>query len=71
MSTRRFTKMVHEGGYVAEVDVDLIFEEEGWSPYLSLQDANKLDDVREALRSGDLASAATLSRVFILKPVAV
>jgi len=31
MSTRRFTKMVHEGDYVAEVDVDLIFEEEGWS----------------------------------------
>ncbi|MGO8692868.1 MAG: hypothetical protein ACLQMF_04255 [Rectinemataceae bacterium] len=71
MSTRHFTKMVHEGDYVAEVDVDLIYEEEGWSPYLSLQDANRLDDVREALRRGDLTSAGKLSRVYTLTRVAV
>lgn len=71
MNTRHHTKMVHEGDYVAEVDVDLIYAEEGWSPYLSLQDAYKLDDVREALRQGDLKSAAQLSRVYSLTRVAV
>jgi hypothetical protein len=63
--------LVHEGDYVAEVDVDLLYSEEGWSPYLSLDDAYKLDDVREALRQGDMKSAARLARVYTLTPVAV
>ena len=71
MSTRRYTKLVHEGDYVAEVDVGLLYSEEGWSPYLSLDDAYKLDAVREALRQGDMKSAARLSRVYTLTPVAV
>ena len=71
MNTRHFTKMVHEGDYVAEVDVDLIYAEEGWSPYLSLQDAYKLDGVREALRQGDLKSATQFSRVYTLTRIAV
>lgn len=71
MRKKRDTKLVHEGQYVAEVEVELIETDEGWSPYLSLQDANKLDDVRAALRRGDLKSAVRLSRVFSLTPVAV
>ena len=71
MSTRRYTKLVHEGGYVAEVDVELLYSEEGWSPYLSLDDAYKLDDVREALRQGDMKSAARLAKVYTLTPVAI
>lgn len=39
MRKRRHTKLVHEGQYVAEVDVELIETDEGWSPYLSLEDA--------------------------------
>ena len=53
MSKKKRTKLVHEGSYVAEVDVELLEEPEGWSPYLSLEDAYRLDDVREALRRGD------------------
>ena len=56
----------HESEYVAEVDVELIYTDEGWSPCLSLQDASKLDDVREALRRGDIAAAAKLARVYTL-----
>ena len=69
MSKKRRTKLVHEGQYAAEVDVDLIEADEGWSPYLSLDDAYKLDDVREALRQGDVARAARLARVYRLTPV--
>jgi hypothetical protein len=62
--------LVHEGKYVAEVDGrDHIELDEDWSPYLSLEDAYKLDAVREALHRGDVESAARLSRVFKLTPV--
>ncbi len=71
MSTRRRTKYVLEGLYAAAVDVDWIESEMGWSPYLSLEDAQKLDEVREALRSGDLTRASQLGRVYQLTPVAV
>ena len=71
MSKRKRTKLIHEGSYVAEVDVEILEEPEGWSPYLSLEDAYRLDDVREALRRGDLKTAAKKSRVFSLTPVAV
>jgi hypothetical protein len=62
-------KLVHEGDYVAEVEVQLIESEEGWSPYLTIEDAERLDEVREALRKGDVAEAAKLARVFHLTPV--
>jgi hypothetical protein len=68
--TRRSIKLVHEGDYAAEIDVDLIEDETGWSPYLSPQDATKLDKVRRALRSKDLKTAATLARIYRLEPVA-
>jgi hypothetical protein len=71
MNIKHYTKMVHEGDYAADVDVELIYEDEGWSPYLSLEDARKLDDVREALRQGDVKSAARVARVYTLTPVAV
>jgi hypothetical protein len=54
-----------------EMDIDLLDSREGWAPYLSLEDALKLDDVRAALRRGDLENAARLSRVYTLTPVAV
>ncbi len=71
MSKRLHTKLIHEGDYVAKVDVELIDGDEGWSPYLSLDDAKKLDDVREALRRGDVKSASRLARIYTLTPVAM
>jgi hypothetical protein len=70
MKTRRTCKLVHEGKYVAEVDVDMIYTDEGWSPYLSAEDAYKLDDIREALKRGDVKAAGRVARVYSLTPVA-
>lgn len=70
MSTRHYTKIVHEGNYVAQVDVELIYSDEGWSPYLSLEDTYRLDDVREALKRGDLKAASKLGRIYKLTRVA-
>lgn len=71
MNKRQNAKMIHEGQYVAEVDVEMIETDESWSPYLSVEDACRLDDVREALRRGDIRAAARHARVFSLTPVAV
>ena len=70
MITKTRSKYVHEGKYVAEVRVELIEDDTGWSPYLSVEDACRLDDVRDALRRGDVASASNLARVYRLEPVA-
>lgn len=71
MTQRKQLKYVHEGQYVAEVYVELIEDETGWSPYLSLEDAYKLDDVRDSLRRGNLESAAKHGRIYELHPVAI
>lgn len=67
--TRLHKKLVHEGEYAAEVEVELIESDEGWSPYLSLEDAERLDQVREAFRRGDIGAASRMGRVYHLTPV--
>ena len=69
MNNRHYTKLIHEGRYAAEVDVNLIDTDNGWSPYLSVEDTQKLDEVRNALRHGDLKRASQLARVYQLLPV--
>ncbi len=70
MNTKSTKRLVREGDLVAEVDVALVEEPGGWAPYLSLDDAYRLDDVRDALRAGDVTRAARLgSHVYRLMPV--
>jgi hypothetical protein len=66
---RETVKLIHEGRYAAEVPVELIEDDTGWSPCLSLEDAKKLDAVRLALRRGEITEAAKHGRVFELTPV--
>lgn len=67
--SKRLKKLLHEGEYAAEVEVELITADEGWSPYLSPEDAERLDSVREALRRGDLHAASRYARIYHLTPV--
>jgi hypothetical protein len=67
--TRKTVKLIHEGRYAAEIAVDLVEDDTAWSPYLSVEDAKKLDAVRLALRSGNVAEAAKHGRIFELTPV--
>ena len=72
MSGRSTKRLVREGEFVAEVNVELVEAEGGWTPYLSLDDAYKLDAVRDALRAGDVRKASELAdRVYRLTPVQV
>ncbi|MBI3048138.1 MAG: hypothetical protein HYY76_07475 [Acidobacteria bacterium] len=70
MTTRSTTRLVREGELVAEVEVRLVEAEGGWAPYLSLEDAYKLDDVRDGLRVGDTRRASQLARrIYRLTPL--
>lgn len=70
MNTRKLTKLVHAGHFAAEVVITIIDSEDEWAPYISLDDALKLDKVREALLAGDLATASQYGKVYKLTPVA-
>lgn len=70
MSSRATKRLVREGDLVAEVEVELVEAAGAWAPYLSLDDANRLDDVREVLRAGDLQRASRLAdSVYRLTPL--
>lgn len=71
MTVLKKAKIVHEGKYADEVDVELAVIDQEWSPRLSLEDAYKLDDVREALKKGDLKAVVMKAKVYELHPVAV
>jgi hypothetical protein len=70
MSTRRTKELIRAGEYIVEVPVDLIEDDTEWSPYLSREDASKLDEVRMALEADDMATASRYGRVFKLVPIA-
>jgi hypothetical protein len=61
VAVRKTIELIHEGRYAARVPVELIEDETGWSPYLSAEDAKKLDVVRLALRNDEIAEATTYS----------
>ena len=69
MRTRTVKRLIQEGDYLAEVEVDVMYGEDPWSPYLSVENAEKLDEVRLALRDRRLEEAAQHARVFELTPV--
>ncbi len=70
MSVRSTSRLVRGGEFVAEVDVELVEADGGWAPYLRVEDAYRLDDVRDALCAGDIARASCLAdRVYRLTPL--
>ncbi len=70
MTKRQVKKLVHVDEYVAKVEVELIYTDDDWSPYLSVEDASKLDDVRQALQGADIQRASQRGHVYRLQPVA-
>ncbi|MBD2653558.1 hypothetical protein H6G45_08645 [Synechocystis sp. FACHB-383] len=71
MNTKVQTKIIHEGDYMAEIQVELTYTSHDWSPYLSLAEAQKLDQLRLALRQNDIKTASGLARIYHLTPVVV
>ena len=66
---RQAIRFVHADKYAAEVEIELIPDDGAWGPYISKDDAMKLDRVRAALKRGDIPAAAPEARVFELMPL--
>ena len=66
---KKKTKYIHSGRYMAEVEIQLIEGDDEWAPYISVEDAARLDEVREALQREDLESASRNARIYKLEPV--
>jgi hypothetical protein len=64
-------KHIHEGRYAADVEITMHYDSEmDWSSTIGPDDIGKLDRVRQALRRGDIATAAKEAKVFELLPLA-
>lgn len=71
MNTKTQTKLIRQGNYIAEIDITLTYTDSDWSPYLSLQEAQKLDHLRQALQQDDLKAAGQLARIYQLTAISV
>jgi hypothetical protein len=64
MTKKVRTRLIKEGNYLAEVEVELLYDIDAWSPHISLEDVEKLDRVRLALRERNLEEAAKYSLIY-------
>ena len=58
---RKSIELIHEGGYAAEVEIELHYTDESWAPTMSMDDARKLEAVRLALKRGKPPNTAAYS----------
>jgi hypothetical protein len=58
------TKRLRHGSLMAEVKVKVAADDGAWGPYLSLDDAEKLERVDSALRRGDIKAAAKEAKIY-------
>ena len=68
--SRKVTRLVRAGKYVAEVTVERIPDGGAWGPYRSIDDALKLERVENALKTNDLKAASRDAKVYEMTPVA-
>ena len=66
---RKAFRFVHVDKYAAKVEIELIPDDGARGPYISRDDALKLDRVRSALKRGDIAAASREARMFQLMPL--
>ncbi|WP_017292596.1 hypothetical protein [Geminocystis herdmanii] len=71
MKTKTQTKIIRQGEYLAEINIIVTYTDDDWSPYLSLEEAQKLDNLRLALENKDLKTATQLAQIYHLTPVAL
>lgn len=68
-NSNRATKLIQEGGYVAEVRVEWEQSDGARSPNGAVKNADVIGHVRRALQKGDLNEAAQHARIYELIPV--
>ena len=69
--TKSYTNrtLIRDGDLVAEVQVKLADDHEDWRPTMSIDDATKVDMVRQAMRAKDYDQVRKLAKLYRLVPV--
>ena len=62
-------KLIRDGDLVAEVQIELSDDHEEWGPTMSLSDARKVDEVRDAMRRHDYDAVRQIARLYRLVPL--
>ena len=63
-------KLIHEGQYIAEVPIEVDDVDQPWAPWVTVEEARKLDEVRLALRRNDIETAGKHGKIFRVSQVA-
>jgi hypothetical protein len=66
----KITKRLRHGSLMAEVKVNVVPDDGAWGPYLSLDDAEKLERVDSALKRGDVNAAAKDAKIYEVSALA-
>ena len=65
------TKRIYVDDIMAEIDVAMSDQPEAWGPHIDPAELDRIDQLREWLKSGDLKSASQEARLFSIKPLAM
>jgi len=71
MGTLTKTKRLYVGDVMAEIEVNMTDEPEAWGPHIDPEELDRIDSIREALKSGNLEAAAKEARLYSVKPLAM
>ena len=71
MHSGQKTHSIRVGNYFAEVAVKFAYLGDDWGYTIGVDDVEKIERVRAALKSGDIAKAKKDADVFELNPIAV
>jgi hypothetical protein len=71
MGTITRTKRIYVGDVMAELDVVMSDEPDAWGPHAAPSELDRIDEVRRALKSGNLEAASKSARLYSVKPLAI
>ena len=71
MSTFTKIKRIYVGDVMAEIDVVMTEEPSAWGPHIDPSELDRIDELRRALKSGDLKAASKEARLYSVKPLAM
>lgn len=69
MKQHKARRLIRDGDLVAEVEIELEGHDHEWGPTMSMDDALKLDAVRNAMRDKDYDAVHNIGKLYRLTPL--
>lgn len=71
MNKLKKIKRLYVGDVMAAIEVSLADEPEAWGPHIDPSELDRIDRLRESLKSGDFAAASKEANFYSVKPLAM